>query len=143
MGYSDNIQFRDTRTGRFRKAAPYERNPHFKIDTLSKGLASFVFKTLDAAGEAANSFADGLLHYAQTHAPWEDRTGDAREGLQTAVLLDNESLEVDLYHTVEYGIWLEVRWGGKYAIIIPTIETMGPRIYDQMRGMLGEIVYYA
>lgn len=141
MAYSD-IVFKDNRTGRFRKAAPYERNKYFKIDTLSKGIASFAFKTADGMGEVANDLADALVEYARTHAPWEDRTGEAREGLEAAVTLENHSLEVDLYHTVDYGIWLEVRWGGKYAIIIPTIEAIGPKLLAGFDHLLSEIVYY-
>jgi hypothetical protein len=51
-------------------------------------------------------------------------------------------MTLTLQHTVEYGIWLEIRWGGRYAIIVPTIEQLGPEIYEEMRGMCGEIIYY-
>jgi len=40
-----------------------------------------------------------------------------------------------LYHTVEYGIWLEIRWNGQYAIIIPTIEHMGPVIMAELESL--------
>lgn len=135
-------QFRDQRTGRWRRPLPYEKNKFFTIDTLSRGLASFAFKSMDRMGEVSNDFADELVDYARSHAPWNDRTGDARLGLESAVLLTDDSLLVELYHTVEYGIWLEVRWGGRYAIIIPTIETLGPRIFERMQGMFGDIIYY-
>lgn len=139
---TERHNFTDKRTGRFRKAAPYEKNRFFKIDTLSRGLANFTFKSADQMIEYANEFADELRQYAQDNAPWQDRTGDARVGLDTAVIMDNQTLEIQLYHTVEYGIWLEIRWGGQYAIIIPTIETMGPRLFDKMNNMFGEITYY-
>lgn len=142
MAYGDRISFRDERTGRFRKAAPYERNKHFQVDTLSKGLASFQFKTADRMGEIANKFADELLDYAVKNAPWNDRTGDARGGLQSAVFLNNDDLEIQLYHTIEYGLWLEVRWGGLYAIIIPTVEQKGSELFSRMNDMLSEIIYY-
>ena len=142
MAYGDRLNFRDERTGRFRRPQPYEKNRYFKVDTLSRGLANFMFKTQNGMAEIANEFADELLQYAQDHAPWQDQTGDARAGLQTAAVLRNESLEVELYHTVEYGIWLEVRWGGKYAIIIPSVEAMGTKLLQKMDGLIGEITYY-
>lgn len=135
------IAFRDTRTGRWRRAAHYEKNRFFTIDTLSRGLANFTFKTMDGMAEIANDFADELVQYAVENAPWEDQTGDARAGLQAAVYIENGQIQIDLFHTVEYGIWLEVRWGGRYAIIIPTIEHMGPKLLDKMNNMISEIWY--
>lgn len=135
------INFRDAR-GRFRKPFRWEKNQFYVVDTLSEGLAKFCFKTTNAFGDYAQEFANELVDYARDNAPWDDRTGDARAGLEGEVVLTDDNFEIDLLHTVEYGIWLEIRWGAKYAIIIPTIETMGPRLYEKMNGMLGEIVYY-
>lgn len=142
MAYGDKVTFRDNRSGRYRKPLHWEKNRYYQVDTLSKGLANFSFKSANRMGEFAQEFADDLVKYAQDNAPWEDRTGMAREGLNAEVSLENESLEIVLQHTEEYGIWLEIRWGAKYAIIIPTIETMGPRLYDKMNDMFGEIIYY-
>lgn len=142
MPYGDRIQFRDRRSGRYRRPDKYEKNEFFEIDTLSKGLANFRFRNQNEMAGKAQDFAQELVQYARDNAPWEDQTGAAREGLTAEVTLENESLELTLSHTVEYGIWLEIRWGGRYAIIIPTIETMGPRIYEKMNNMFGEIVYY-
>lgn len=135
-------RYRDLRTGRFRRPQPWERNPHYEVDTLSEGIANFAFKTANGMADIAGEFAEELLEYARKNAPWDDRTGDARAGLDYEVSLRNESLEVALFHTVSYGLWLEIRWGGRYAIIIPTVEAMGPRLFDRMNNMLSEIVYY-
>lgn len=134
-------KWRDNRTGHWRSPARYERNPHFTIDTLSRGIANFTFKTMNEIGEIASDLADELVNYARDNAPWDDRTGDARAGLEAETSLENGEVNVDLYHTVEYGIWLEVRWGGRYAIIIPTIEALGPRLLEKMDRMIGEIWY--
>lgn len=140
MPYGDRIAWRDNR-GRFRSPSPLERN-RFWRGTLAKGLANFEFKTGTGVGEAVVKFAERLQQYAQDNAPWEDQTGDARRGLTAAVDQDNDDVTLTLSHTVEYGIWLEIRWGGRYAIIIPTIEQLGPEIYEEMQGMCGEIIYY-
>jgi len=141
MAFGDRINFRDER-GRFRKARRFEKNKFYTIDTLTKGLANFEFKTGDGVIDAAQKFAGELVAYAQDNAPWEDDTGDARRGLFAEGWADNDQVSLILSHTVEYGIYLEVRNGGRFAIIIPTIEAMGPKIYKDMRGMCGEIIYY-
>ena len=140
MPYGDPIKYRDSR-GRFRRATHLERNK-FWTGTLAKGIANFQFKTGDGVGEAVVKFAERLQQYARENAPWEDRTTDARQGLTASVDQSDDNIELTLAHTVDYGIWLEIRWGGRYAIIIPTIEQLGPDIYDEMQGMCGEIIYY-
>lgn len=66
---------------------------------------------------------------AKANAPWEDRTGDARAGLQTRVVKAQGSISLFLEHTVEYGLWLEVIQNGRFAIIMPTLEAMAPEIF--------------
>jgi len=141
MASGNKVNFRDER-GRFRKARQWEKNEYWTVDTLFKGIANFEMKTGDGVVEAAQKFAGELVDYARRNAPWEDETGDARAGLSSQGVATNDSVTLYLTHTVEYGIYLEVRWGARYAIIIPTIEAMGPKIYNDMRGMCGEITYY-
>lgn len=97
-------------------------------DSLTKGLAlaSAAFphhleeEVLDTAAEA--------LEYAKTNAPWSDRTGDARDGLDTEVEWEGNDIAWYLYHTVEYGPWLELIQNGRYAIIMPTLEMFAPKV---------------
>jgi predicted nucleic acid-binding Zn-ribbon protein len=91
--------------------------------------------------ELAQELADEMVEWAQANAPWSDRSGAAREGLVAEVVSNNGSLEINLMHTVDYGIWLEVRWGGRYAIIIPTIEKFAIKMLNKMDNMLSEIEY--
>lgn len=71
------------------------------------------------------------LSHMKTTAPWTDRTGHARSGLGTKVdWVPRESHTMRLFHRVSYGIFLETRWAGRYAIILPTIQQFGP---DTMR----------
>lgn len=72
--------------------------------------------------------AINVQDYARSHAPWTDRTGNARNGLFAKASRNGSSHEITLYHTVPYGIWLEVRFAGKNAIIIPTIQAQGPNV---------------
>ena len=88
---------------------------------LKRGLAS---KTTD--------FAKRVEQYAKDNAKWDDRTGDARSGLTALGQQRLSTYTITLFHTVDYGIWLEVRWAGKYAIILPTIQAMGPELMREL-----------
>ena len=43
---------------------------------------------------------------------------------------------LNLFGRANYQIWLEVKNGGKYAIITPTIQIWGPRVMANMRGLI-------
>lgn len=77
-------------------------------------------EVLDVAVEA--------LDYAQANAPWEDITGDARSGLDVDVRMEGEVIVWEMSHSVDYGLYLETRWNGKFAIIMPTLEMFAPQI---------------
>lgn len=71
------------------------------------------------------------LSYMKTNARWKDRTGNARNGLSVEVgWVPMKSHSIRLFHRMWYGIFLETRWAGRYAIILPTIQVFGP---DTMR----------
>lgn len=129
--------------GQFRRRGSMNNQFFSAENTLSEGIANFEFKMVEAMEDHADSFAEELREYARRTAPWDDRTGMAREGLETNVERNgSDGLAVNLYHTVDYGVWLEVRWGGRYAVLIPTIETMGPDLFKRMSRMMDGITFY-
>ena len=98
--------------------------------------------------QAVERLKDEMVEYAKKNAPWNDREEGkrgsdanlphAREALQGAVVWhDATHFTIFLGHgkDIYYGIWLEVRWGGKYAIILPTIHHFAPQIGDKIRTM--------
>lgn len=91
-------------------------------DTLTPNLATFVVKANFAIRAGAVRMANDMEQWARDNAPWNDRTGDARAGLEAEAEHMGFRQEITIHHTVEYGIWLEVRWNGRYAIIGPTVE---------------------
>lgn len=72
--------------------------------------------------------------YAQANAPWADRTGAARDGLVASVSNDLGEIVIELAHTVDYGIWLELIQNGRFAVIMPTLEALGPKIIRDAGG---------
>ncbi len=80
------------------------------------------------AQEAFESARAGVEEYARSNAPWEDRTGNARAGLEANVSNGGGDVTMTLGHTVEYGLWLEVIQNGKFATIMPTLEAKAPQV---------------
>jgi len=37
-------------------------------------------------------------------------------------------VQVTLFGGMSYNLWLEVRWGGRYAVIIPTMRAEAPAL---------------
>lgn len=84
---------------------------------------------------------DEATAYAKLNAPWRDDSGNARSGLftTTVVGLSRDHWELIVSHAVYYGIFLEVCNSGKYAIIMPTIKYIGPKILKRMERSLERI----
>lgn len=82
----------------------------------------------DVGTEALEKLASGVEDAARGNARWDDRTGDARDGLTANVTNENGLITLTLYHTVEYGLWLEVIQSGAFATIMPTLEREAPRL---------------
>lgn len=95
---------------------------------------------LEAGIFAVMSFNSSRVEsHAKANAGWTDRTANARNALSAQAYSTGKVQGIVLYHQMPYGIWLEVRWGGRYAIILPTIELFGPQIMAQIRGLLGNL----
>ncbi len=78
--------------------------------------------------EKLRKLAAAAAEHAQAEAPWNDITGNARRGLHSDIIKEDGNIILRLAHTEDYGKWLELIQGGKYAIIMPTLESIGPQI---------------
>jgi len=83
----------------------------------------------EVAAAAFERASDQILAAAQSDAPWADRTGAARSGLDVTVDSNGGEITLDLFHTVDYGLWLEVIQNGRFATIMPTLERYAPQIF--------------
>ena len=72
----------------------------------------------------------------QTFAPWTDRSGDARKGLWAAVTQKGDLYFVAFGHdpSLDYPMWLEIRWNGRYAIVTPMQEIYSRRMPEIVAG---------
>lgn len=85
----------------------------------------------------ANELGAVMEAYAKSNAPWQDRTGDAREGLHTIVVNEPTTSVIWLGHgnNIYYGFFLEnyTYAGVSYAIIMPTIEHFGGQVMSMIK----------
>ncbi len=121
---------------------------------ISKGIEGYARKVEAALYAIAGKWGQEVQDEARQNAVWEDRTGHARSGLFYAVdglgqgtmigeisagakaLMQETSVEagndgtlvIVVSHTVFYGKFLELSNGGRYAIIMSTIENNLPRL---------------
>lgn len=83
----------------------------------------------DRAISAAMSYhASRAVAYAKRNAPWQDQTSNARNGLFATAQRNRPKYAIIIGHSVPYGVWLEVRWSGRYQIIRPTVDHEGPEL---------------
>jgi hypothetical protein len=126
---------------------------------IAKGLEDYGQRAMIAIQAVANYWGQSVQDEAREKAPWEDRTGNARGGLFFAVdgfglqtitgqvsaearsemsdvameSGDKDTLIVTLGHTVFYGKFLELSNGGRYGIIMSTIEANLPKLERLVR----------
>jgi len=85
----------------------------------------------------ANRWAPEIQNWMKDNAPWTDRTGNARQTLYTEVRdVTRSMVELILSHGVEYGLWLEVRWAGRWGIVNPALDHFAPQIWGDVTRML-------
>ena len=99
----------------------------FDANNLIKGLAEREIKTRAALGLYADTVAKKMETHAKSNKPWVDRTGRAKQSLNSSWKWVGDVARVELSHGVYYGIYLELCNEKRYAIIKPTIDTISPQ----------------
>ena len=111
----------------------------FKFEgNLEKNLLKEPARQQAAIYAAAQYVAPQIESFMRTEATWTDRTGNARNGLKARVFSNTKKVSIVLYHSVPYGPYLEVRWGGKYGIIMPALAAGGPLFLETCARLMFE-----
>lgn len=97
-------------------------------DTLTPSLDILDEDVVDAIHTVLDYYSTVATTEMRSGARWTDRTTNARNGLMAKAFNDGEGGSLVLWHQMPYGIWLEVRWSGRYAIVGPVMNSVAPRI---------------
>lgn len=80
--------------------------------------------------------APEIANWMKENAPWTDRTGNARQGLHTELEALAYEMTLILAHGVQYGLPLELRNAGRYAIIGPALDEWAPIIWQDVKELM-------
>lgn len=111
----------------------------WRDSNLSESLNTGARKMEKEIEAILSYYAPEIENWMKNNAPWRDDTGAARNGLAARFFSDRDGKGIILFHQVPYGIWLEVRFSGRYAIISPALQEWGPRVMEGMNGMLKDM----
>lgn len=99
---------------------------HIEWEFTPTQLASNVLghkeRLLKAILDLARVFAARIQSWARKNAVWTDRTSNARQGLFARAVPLAAGVAIVLFHTVDYGIWLEIANAGRFAIIMWALQ---------------------
>jgi hypothetical protein len=110
------------------------------LSPLIKGVAKMDDRLDRAVAATVLRQSHIATGWMRENAPWTDRTGNARAGLDTTT--DHEP---KVHHTIwlfgrmPYQVWLEVRFAGKYAIIGPAIVDQGKKLMKTFTKLLDRL----
>ena len=96
-----------------------------------------VQKALEIAGQ---TYGAKMQSYAQNNAKWTDRTGAARGGLDFDSTWEGTTLTISIMHTVDYGLWLEVRdfpHAGRLAILQEARDSQVQGFISMVKKIIG------
>lgn len=113
-------------------------------DTLTGNIESSFGRVVQYLGRTSEYYSLRMETYAKSKARWTDRTGNARNSLAGAheggaTGSSTASFTISIAHGMPYGIWLELRFGQRYAIINKTVEANQKDFFDTARGVIDAI----
>lgn len=108
------------------------------LDTILRNLSEAERKVVTGRISAAEEIGALLEAYAKKNAPFTDRTGNLRNSISSKITkVTADSVTLLLMASMNYAIYVEKRWGGKYAYLQPAIDANIHRIGEILRKRLG------
>lgn len=106
------------------------------IEQMQRKMEEYGRRVLQAVHSVATYWTPVIEAYAKENATWTDRTGNARQGLRGFVEdLSETTVAIYLTHSVDYGVYLELEYQQRYAIIMPTLEAHYQPIKEMLNGI--------
>lgn len=110
-------------------------------EELARAIEAYGDRVILAVQAVAARIATILQNDARGSAPWMDRTGNARTGLFGTAEADLAGRIVTIYLShgpdIDYGVYLELAHGGRYAVIMRTVEAHLPELMAELEGVFG------
>jgi hypothetical protein len=91
----------------------------------------------------SSRFQMEIENWMKANASWQDRTGNARQGLAVDVI--PAPTKITLVLTIgrhpnggflSYGKHLELSMGGEYAIVGPAVDHWAPKVFEAARSLV-------
>lgn len=111
---------------------------NFKLDELIEGLENLNEKVEAALLINAKTEAAWAESYMKANRPWTDRTSRAKTSLRCQADKVDDGIRLTFSHGVWYGIWLELAHEKNWAIIQPTLNQQGQKMFDEITRFLLE-----
>lgn len=100
-----------------------------------KNLKDLDARTQKGLTVVGSTVAEQMADYAKNNHPWENRTGTAESRIDAKAEWKDTTLDISIKHGVDYGIWLEVCNGGKYAILEEARDSQVKLFTDMITAM--------
>jgi len=105
-------------------------------EQVKANMQRYVEDVRGAVVSLAQRWSIEIENHAKENAPWTDQTANARQSLFTLVHVENGKVIIYLSHGVDYGVYLELKYQGRYAIIMRTLEFFYPQIQASVKRVL-------
>jgi len=105
------------------------------------GAREFIERKKAAVIAHVQNKAQEVEGYMKDHAPWTDRTGNARNGLMATTFVEQRGnttrVTLHMGHSVDYGVYLEKAHAARYAIVDPTADRVHDELVREVRDIWG------
>ena len=104
-----------------------------------QNLENMTPKVQQALQTVGDTVGHKMETYAKGNAKWVDRTGAARGGLKHESKWQGNVLDISIMHSVDYGLWLEVRnfpHAGRLAILQEARDSQVESFLRMIKGIL-------
>lgn len=114
-------------------------------EQLKRNMKEYGRLVNKAVEDLALVYAEAIQTEARNNAPWTDQTSNARQTLRAYInkkapagypnphQMARDTVVLYLSHGMDYGKWLEIANGGKYSIIMPTLERYYPQVMASVK----------
>ena len=109
------------------------------IANIGMQMNAIAMRTEAAVTAVCQRYSQEGAGWAKQNKTWKDRTSDAVKGLHGRVVKD-KLIAARISHGVLYGIHLEKRYSGKYAILLRTKQRFQAEFYEDIKKAVGGAV---